>query len=201
MMRPDTRKPRAIVGGLTIEENFRAAVASDVKEGRERRRRSTPPAEVARLRNEILCGLGAGLPDKQWGRRPRSDAQWLAQQFDRDHVDALVHWCMLLEAFGDSFVAEHWAARRKPRLGWPLMVRLFASLALQALQGADQLAGRRPRKSFGRAAAPLIMFVCVRLACILDEDRMPSPENILQRLKRTMPKSPDRRGPSQRKRT
>jgi hypothetical protein len=185
------------------QDDIARQIASDVKEGR-KRRRSTPPAEVAWLRNEILCGLGAGLPNKQWGRRSRSDAQWLAQQFDRDHVDALVHGCMLLEAFGDSsgsFIAAHWAARRKPRLGWPLMVRLLAALALRALQGADRLASRHPRKAFGRSTGPLIKFVENRLACILDEDRMPSPENILQRLKRTRPKSPGRRGPSQRKRT
>jgi hypothetical protein len=187
---------RLIIDG---QDDITRRIARDCEAGR-KRRRPTPPAEVARLRNEILCDLGAGLPDEQWGRRSRSDAQWLVQQFDRDHVDALVQACMLLDAFGDSFIAAHFA-RRKPRLGWPFMIRIFAPLALQVLQGADRLAGRRPRKSFGRPNGPLIMFVYNRLACSLDDDRMPSPENILQRLKRTMPKSPARRGPSRRKRT
>jgi hypothetical protein len=187
-------KLRVIKGG---QDDIARAIALDVQEGRKRRK---PPHASEQLRSEILRGLGACLPDEQWGqRRRRDDVHWLAQQFDRDHIAALVAACALLEAFGDRFIAVYFA-RRNPRLGWPLIVRILAPLALQALQGANRLAGRQPRKSFGRPNGPLIMFIYNRLACILDEDRMPTPENILQRLKRTTPKRPARGGPSRRKR-
>jgi hypothetical protein len=184
---------------VTIRGQVPHKIARDSEAG-QKRRRSTPPAEQTQLRNEILRDLGDGLPDEQWGRRSRNDVRWLAQQFDSDDIATLVQAFMLLDVFGDSFIAAHFTRDDKRRRGWPLMARILAPLAVQALQGADRLAGRRPRKSFGRPNGPLIMFIYDRLTCILGEDRTPTPENILQRLKRTTPKTPARGGPSRRKR-
>jgi hypothetical protein len=180
--------PQASARRASISKAIRDQIKCDCAEGQKGRKRR-PAIEIERFRNEVLHELGACLPEEQWqGRRNRKDVQWLAQQFEPDDLATLVHWLSLLEAFGDSFIAAHFAWR-EPRRGWPWLGQIVAGLTLRTLQGADRLAGRAPRKSFGRPAAPLMTFVHDRLTCIVPEEQMPEPDNLLRRLERTIPKN------------
>jgi hypothetical protein len=166
---------------------IRDQIKCDSDEGQKGRKRR-PANEIEQFRNEVLRELGACLSEDQCnGRRNRKDVRWLAPQFEPDEPATLAHWLRLLEAMGDSFIAAHFAWR-EPRRGWPLLGQIVACLTLQCLQGADRLAGREPRKSFGKPTAPLMTFVYDRLARIVLEEQMPKPDNLLRRLERTIPK-------------
>jgi hypothetical protein len=172
-----------------VERAIRDQIKRDSDKGQKGRKRQ-PANEIEQFRNEVLRELGACLPKEQWvGRRNRNDPLWLLRQFDRGDLGTLVHWLRLLEEMGNDFIAAHFAWRKSPRgepLGWPLLAQMVACLTLRALQGADRLAGREPRKSFGRPAAPPITFVHDRLARIVPEKQMPDPDNLLRRLERTL---------------
>jgi hypothetical protein len=175
---------RPLPSSWRIIENGRDAIERASAQGQAQRRRQ-PAADTKHRRNEILRGLGRCLPKLQRS----DDVRWLAQQFDREHIDALVHWTAIFEAYGDGWIALHFA-RRKPRIGWPFMAKMIGRLALLAL--------RRWRRGYGRAGGPLVAFIFDCLAPIVG-DAMPSHETLLRRLERALPKAPPRRRKRRRK--
>jgi hypothetical protein len=64
----------------------------------------------------------------------------------------------------------------KPRRPWAIMARAIGDLTLEALRGADELAGRKPRRGFGSATGPLVRFVHERLAHICERTGEKLPE-------------------------
>ena len=184
---------RPLPSSWRIIENGRDAIERASAQGQARRRRRQPAADAKHRRNEILRGLGRCLPKSQRS----DDARWLAQQFDRDDFAELESLLLIIEAFGERWFAMYFA-RRKPRIGWPVMAKLIGRVTLQTLQNADRLAGRSPRRGYGRTGGPLIAFIFDCLTPIIG-DAMPSHETLLRRLERALPKAPLRRRKRRRK--
>jgi hypothetical protein len=161
-----------IRGGLTIEDDFRAAVARDLVQCLPRSRRDDP----------ARCFHGQHLDDlvhwlRQYEREPWTE-ETVRQARERPN----------LIAYGSDWIAHHFGTR-KHRHGWAVMARMIGMLTLAALRGADVLAGRKPRVGYGRVSGPAVAFICDRLADIVVDD-MPSHENLLRTLERAAPKPP-----------
>jgi hypothetical protein len=113
---------------------------------------------------------------EQYQRRPWDRAAVLAAR--RDPVTDVY--------FGPAGVKHYFGKGTKPRQAWAVMARQLAGLTLIALRGADELAGRKPRKGFGSADGLVIAFVHWQLAHIIG-DQTPSCANILRTLKAMRP--------------
>jgi hypothetical protein len=133
-------------------------------------------------------------------------------RFHPQHVADLVHWCgqyrqrpwdrasvlvarrspVMNAYFGHTGIKHYFGRGTKPRQGWAVMARHLAGLTLEALRGADVLAGRKPRKGFGSVDGPIIAFVHGQLQHIIGS-RTPRPENILRTLKALRPAQRRRR--------
>src|SRR5215471_2388749 len=131
-------------------------------------------------------------------RRPYTNAQFR----DRD-IDELVRcldqyerrpWTAkkVLEArreifadFDPSWLQFHFGKGKKPRRAWAIMAYRIAPLTLAALRGADQLAGRKPRRGYGSVTGSFVTFVHQRLNRIATQTdtEPPKPETILSKLK------------------
>jgi hypothetical protein len=183
---------RVVVNG---QDDITRKIARDSEAGQKRRRH--PTINMLRFRNDLLHGLKTCLP-----KVPHD------QRFDCDDFAELEALLLILETFGDDFIATHFV-RRKPRVGWPVMAKLIGRMTLLTLQNADRLAGHRPRRGYGRAGGPLVAFIFDRLARIVG-DAMPSHEALLRRLERdheallrrlerAQPKAPPRRRKRRRK--
>lgn len=72
----------------------------------------------------------------------------------------------------------------KPRRAWAILARRIGYLTLMALRGADQLAGRQPRRGFGNITSPSLQFVHQRLARIVGQtgEKLPKLENLRKTL-------------------
>jgi hypothetical protein len=66
------------------------------------------------------------------------------------------------------------------------MARMIGDFTLAALRGADQRAGREPRRSFGSATGPIVRFVHKRLMRICQHtgEKPPTPETLREVLRR-----------------
>lgn len=57
----------------------------------------------------------------------------------------------------------------KPRRAWAIMARMLGHLTLTALRGAEQLAGRKPRRSVGKISSPVVKFLYQRSARLAEQ--------------------------------
>jgi hypothetical protein len=118
-----------------------------------------------------------------------------SRRFRNADIDALAHWIALFERrpwtqravrearnlpffralFGSQWLKFYFGRGHKTRSHWTLMAWIIAGLTLEALQGADHLAGRPPRQKFGSSKGPVILFTARQLARIAKRLNEPPP--------------------------